>query len=336
MNVFEADRILDYASLFISSGSKPTFSSSKKPEDDEEKDPFDDMMEEAEQTKSDEAPSGGLLPESVQKTQSKPDCPLQQKAGGMPYQNNKGGNFQKGGNYNQNYQKQYQNNNYRTNAADNNLFSNFATFDEDEEEPEWNEFDPEKQTGSFFGREIAEEEQLRNKIIEQRERWGGHRKNVAIDEDDEFDAMFEEEMGSKADTEKPQPEVELEALEDDEKDESSALQEDSEYAGAKTLEEISEEVPQDIKDKIIDLEAEQQERLRQTMLRNTFQPKTSALKNLQGMFNEYPVVTNESLKLKMETIGQINMEPEEEVGDDGLNIKQRIFSRLLTSINPFS
>ena len=77
MKVFEADRILDYASLFISSGSKPTFSSSKKPEDDEEKDPFDDMMEEAEQTKSDEAPSGGLLPESVQKTQSKPDCPLQ-------------------------------------------------------------------------------------------------------------------------------------------------------------------------------------------------------------------------------------------------------------------
>lgn len=48
MKVFEADRILDYASLFISSGSKPTFSSSKKPEDDEEKDPFDDMMEEAE------------------------------------------------------------------------------------------------------------------------------------------------------------------------------------------------------------------------------------------------------------------------------------------------
>jgi len=30
------------------------------------------------------------------------------------------------------------------------------------------------------------------------------------------------------------------------------------------------------------------------------------------------------------------MEPEDEVGDDGLTIKQRIFSRLLTSINPFS
>ena len=39
------------------------------------------------------------------------------------------------------------------------------------------------------------------------------------------------------------------------------------------------------------------------MLRNTFQPKTSALKNLQEMFSEYPVVTNESLKLKMESVG---------------------------------
>ena len=71
----------------------------------------------------------------------------------------------------------------------------------------------------------------------------------------------------------------------------------------KTVEEMSDEMPQDIKDKIIDLEAEYQEKLRQTMLRNTFQPKTSAQKNLQDMFSEYPVVTNESLKLKMDTIG---------------------------------
>ena len=34
------------------------------------------------------------------------------------------------------------------------------------------------------------------------------------------------------------------------------------YSASKTLDEISEEVPQDIKDKIIDLEAEQQEKLR--------------------------------------------------------------------------
>ena len=49
------------------------------------------------------------------------------------------------------------------------------------------------------------------------------------------------------------------------------------------------------------------------MLRNTFQPKTSALKNLQDMFEEYPVVTNESLKLKMDDIGQIDIDGEERV-----------------------
>jgi len=31
--------------------------------------------------------------------------------------------------------------------------------------------------------------------------------------------------------------------------------------------------------------------------------KTSALKNLTNMFEQYPVVTNESQKLKMEVIG---------------------------------
>lgn len=47
------------------------------------------------------------------------------------------------------------------------------------------------------------------------------------------------------------------------------------------------------------------------MLRNTFQPKTSALKNLQEMFNDYPVVTNESLKLKMDTLGKIDIQDDE-------------------------
>ena len=47
------------------------------------------------------------------------------------------------------------------------------------------------------------------------------------------------------------------------------------------------------------------------MLRNTFQPKTSALKNLQEMFNDYPVVTNESLKLKMDTLGKIDIQDDD-------------------------
>ena len=56
-------------------------------------------------------------------------------------------------------------------------------------------------------------------------------------------------------------------------------------------------------------------KLRETMLQTTFQPKTSALKNLQEMFEDYPVITNESLKLKMETIGQIKTEVEDESTD---------------------
>ena len=93
-----------------------------------------------------------------------------------------------------------------------------------------------------------------------------------IDEEDEFDAMFAEEMGevdapkqigsrSVIEEEKKQPE--LESLE------SPGVVQDSVKVG-KTVEEMSDEMPQDIKDKIIDLEAEYQEKLRQTMLRNTF------------------------------------------------------------------
>lgn len=49
MSVFEPDRILDYADLFISTGEKPTFSKSSKTAE-AESDPFDDMMEEAAST----------------------------------------------------------------------------------------------------------------------------------------------------------------------------------------------------------------------------------------------------------------------------------------------
>lgn len=70
------------------------------------------------------------------------------------------------------------------------------------------------------------------------------------------------------------------------------------------------------------------------MLRNVFQPKTSALQNLTEMFQDYPVVTNESLKLKMDTIGSIETETKNLV--NGLNMKQCLFSQLLTSINPFA
>ena len=93
-----------------------------------------------------------------------------------------------------------------------------------------------------------------------------------IDEEDEFDAMFAEEMeevdapkqiGSRSVIEEEKKQPELESLE------SPGVVQDSVKVG-KTVEEMSDEMPQDIKDKIIDLEAEYQEKLRQTMLRNTF------------------------------------------------------------------
>lgn len=55
------------------------------------------------------------------------------------------------------------------------------------------------------------------------------------------------------------------------------------------------------------------------MLRNTFQPKTSALKNLQEMFNDYPVVTNESLKLKMDTLGKIDIQDDDKAEESQLS-----------------
>ena len=153
------------------------------------------------------------------------------------------------------------------------------------------------------------------------------RKNVQ-DEEDEFDAMFEEEMNKEGQKEIGVRE-QVEEEDDEKKDE--LLESEEPVPGGKTLDQISEEVPQDIKDKIIDLEAEQQMKLRETMLQTTFQPKTSALKNLQEMFEDYPVITNESLKLKMETIGQIKTEVEDESTDqkEQLDPHQEVFSRLL-------
>lgn len=47
MAVFEPDRILDYADLFISTGEKPSFNKAGGKNNAEEGDPFDEMMEEA-------------------------------------------------------------------------------------------------------------------------------------------------------------------------------------------------------------------------------------------------------------------------------------------------
>ena len=93
------------------------------------------------------------------------------------------------------------------------------------------------------------------------------------------------------------------------------------------------DVPQDIKDEITQIQEDQREKLRQTMLQTPMKKKTTALKNLTNMFEQYPVVTNESQKLKMEVISEIK---DDGVVVDGMNCKQQLYSRLLTSINPFA
>ena len=112
-----------------------------------------------------------------------------------------------------------------------------------------------------------------------------------------------------------------------------SAQKSAEVLGA--LEEGIDEkdVPQDIKDEITQIQEDQREKLRQTMLQAPMKKKTTALKNLTNMFEQYPVVTNESQKLKMEVISEIK---DDGVDVEGMNCKQQLYSRLLTSINPFA
>ena len=61
------------------------------------------------------------------------------------------------------------------------------------------------------------------------------------------------------------------------------------------------------------------EKLRQTMLQVPSKKKTTAAKNLEKLFEDYPVVTNESQKLKMDVLA--NVEDNDSV-EDGLNCQQ--------------
>lgn len=55
--------------------------------------------------------------------------------------------------------------------------------DDDDIEPEWNSFDPEKETGSFFGREIPDEKQIRSKFA---------KKEIEVGDVDEIEDAFDE------------------------------------------------------------------------------------------------------------------------------------------------
>lgn len=45
----------------------------------------------------------------------------------------------------------------------------FERLEESEDEPEWGDFDPEKESSSFFGRKIEDENELRDEIKRERE-----------------------------------------------------------------------------------------------------------------------------------------------------------------------
>lgn len=225
--MFAKDCLLDNAALFVAPSRPPS----------EDRDAFDDLAEEK------AAGAAGLEPESVKATVGKPEEPLQQKMGG--YQN-------KGHHAKQGQQRPWQKQPQRP--------SGFAALEEDEDEdPEWNDFDPEKQTGSFFGREIPNETKMRQDFELQRERFGSYKPRVVDDEEDEFDAMFDEQT-VEAEPVRSAPEP----IQEEELEESAIMEADSPAKRDEQLEDadgliakMKEEASQGIKDQIEDLEAEQ-------------------------------------------------------------------------------
>ena len=116
----------------------------------------------------------GLLPESLQRTQPKGDKPLQsalawakdQRVSKPQNTRGKGSGFAKG----------------RPQTIEE---------DDDEEDPEWVDFDPKKEKAAFFGREIPDEATLREQFEVQKERYGlNKRKNKNPDIEDKMDEMF--------------------------------------------------------------------------------------------------------------------------------------------------
>lgn len=137
----------------------------------------------------------GLMPESLQKTQSAQEKPLQsapnKQAQGKPYnQYSKGSKPQGTGGYSRGNMKGPED-------------------DEDESDPEWVDFDPKKDKAAFFGREIPDEKTLREQFEVQKERYGlNKRKNKNPDIEDKMDEMFfkklEEDERLQAEAEKLQ------------------------------------------------------------------------------------------------------------------------------------
>eukprot|EP00347_Sterkiella_histriomuscorum_P004157 403361538 len=73
--------------------------------------------------------------------------------------------------------------------------------EENEEDPEWVDFDPKVQTGTFFGRSIQNEDQLRENVKNEKERQKklfGERKTLQQLQEDEFEKLVREEQANAA------------------------------------------------------------------------------------------------------------------------------------------
>jgi hypothetical protein len=78
-----------------------------------------------------------------------------------------------------------------------------AKEEEDEEDPEWLEFDPDKTKGTFIGREMKDGKELKEKVLQDREanmkawnsgyRGAGITRPIGVEgEEDEFDKLVKE------------------------------------------------------------------------------------------------------------------------------------------------
>ena len=69
--------------------------------------------------------------------------------------------------------------------------------DEEDEDPEWVDFDPKKELGNFFGREIPNEKTTRDDFKTRQEKFAPKKPAKNPDLEDEFDAMVMENDGIK-------------------------------------------------------------------------------------------------------------------------------------------
>ena len=162
--------------------------------------------------------------------------------------------------------------------------------DEEDDDPEWVDFDPQKELGNFFGREIPNEKTTRDDFKVRQEKFAARKADKNPDIEDEFDAMVLENTGVLNEELEQAAEEDKKTIEQEKADLMGGA---AKLAGSTPKGKegkidaliddngIDEkDVPQDIKDKITDIEMDQREKLKQTMLQEPSKKKTTALKNL--------------------------------------------------------